>query len=183
MFNEQQFLTSFVTTLGFFAALAGLIGIGFVSYRLWRLSKPWRERLWKNPLIQFVRMLGTAISNVLRIAKKHLADAIRILAASIWQTAIKLLLALGQGFQRLPDASLAVAFSLLPFLVFAVTGLYLSAILGIMAAGAVVGVVCAIPVVFKKTISQAVLTLCLWSAAGAWITSLMVAVLIAMALD
>ena len=82
---------------------------------------------------------------------------------------------------------LAIAVFLLPFLVFAVTELYLSAILGIMAAGAVVGVVCAIPIglsYFKKTnFSKAVLAVFLWSAGGAWISCLMVAVLIAMALD
>jgi len=188
MLTNGQFFSSFVFTLYVIGVLVALFVIGFVAVQVWQFSQPLRNWLQRNWVARLIRTMGT----ILKIAMAHVKSFIKSLLAipviRPWQAFITLLTPLGNLLRKVPwDICIGISGILvLPFLIFALIGMPLRSIIGVAAAGALIGVFCAPftgwryrPLGPSKAIGISLLTI----AGGAWVSVLLIATLIVMASD
>lgn len=188
MLTNGQFLSSFVFTLCVIGVLGALAGIAFAAVRVWRSSRPLRERLrhsWPSALIRAAGMLlGVAMTHI----KSSAASLLRVLIVRPWRTFTALLVALGSLLRQVPWGVYVgvpigvLAICSLPFLVFITSGMPLRSVIGIVAAGTLIGVLCAPFSILRygTSFGRAVGTFFLTIFGGAWGSSMLIAILVAM---
>jgi len=187
MLVNGQFISSFVLTLCAFVVLVALIGIAFVAVLVWRLLQPFREWLEQSWVTSIIRATGTFLGAVIAHVKSFITGLLVALFVRPWQTFISLL----TKYSNALGVALVICICVLPvcslpFLVFATAGISLKSIFGVIAAGALIGLICA-PFVgwhnrlsgLSKAIGASLLTI----VGGAYGASMLIATLIAMGSD
>ena len=166
MLTNGQFFSSFVFTLCVIGVLVALAGIVFVAVRMWRLSQPLREWLRHSWITRIIRATGTFLGATLFVRPR--------------QTFISLLATFGNTLRQVPWGiciGILIVYSL-PFLVFVAVGTPLRSIIGVAAAGALIGMLCA-PFTgwHYKSLgpSRAIGVSLLTIVAGAWGSSMLIA--------
>ncbi len=154
-----EFMGGFVFTLCLVVGLAGLVGVVWLVCRVWLLLRPFRDCLGNSRLVRFVktfgRMLGETIGGALKMAKEGLGAVISAIATLVWRTLVAVFLglpfALSHPLRAVPwDICLGIlAAYCLALLVFAAVGVPLKVILGVEAAGMVIGLFCAPIVIWR----------------------------------
>ena len=145
MLINGQFFSSFWFTLCVIGGLVALVGAFFAAIRVWRLSQPlwdWLQRSWVTRLI---RETGILLGATIAHAKSFVVGLLVALFVRPWQIFISLLATLGSAFRQVPWGiciGVPIVCSL-PFLVLVALGLSLQSVIGIAAAGALIGIVCA----------------------------------------
>ena len=188
MFTDGQFHSSFVFTLYLVAGLVALVGIAFGTYQAWRLSQPFRAWLKQSWLAHFIREMGAVVRAAKTRVKSFVASRVSAIIVRPWRAFVSFLKELGNALREVPWGICVGALMVcsLPFLVFFSVGMPLRSILGIVAAGSVVGALCAPysgwryrALGSQKAIGVSLLTV----VGGAYGSSMLVAFLIAMASD
>lgn len=149
MLTNEHFLSVFVFTLCAIGALLALVGIGFAAHRMWILSRPIREWLGRSWIARFIRQMGVALGIVTARVRSSMTNLLTFLVIRPWRAFIALLAMLGSMLRKIPwGMGIGVCISVLifgslPFVVFTSIGMPLPSIIGVVAAGALIGMICA----------------------------------------
>jgi len=188
MLINDQFFSSFWFTLAVIGGLVALVGAFFAAIRVWRFSQPlwdWLQRSW---VTRFIRATGIFLGAAIAHTKSFVVSLLVTLFVRPWQTFISFLAMLGNVLRQVPWGTyicvLIVCF--FPFLGLVALGLSLQSIIGIAAAGALIGIVC-VPFTFRhygqlgvgRTLGMSLLII----VGGAWSSSMLIAMLVGMASD
>ena len=188
MITDWQFFSSFVFTLCLIAGLVAFAGVVFLANRAWRLFQPLREQIKQSRFARACRQMVAGMRTAKIWVKSSITGLLTTIVIRPWQAFVHLLAELGNTLRKVPWGICigAVAICSLPFLVFTTVGMPLRSIIGISAAGALIGAFCAPFTGWRyrtlgpqKAIGVSLLTV----VGGAYSSSMLVAVLTAMASD
>lgn len=180
-----QFFASLVATLGIIGAFVVLVGISWAALQVWRFSQPLRAWL-RHCAARFFRAIGAILKIALVSLLKVAAGLLVVLLVRPWQASISIRAQLDRRLRQVPwGTGLAVlGVCSLPALLFVVVRAPLPSIIGIVAAGALIGVLCA-PFVgwhYRRLGIIRALGASLFTIAGsAWSSSMLIAILAVMA--
>ncbi len=180
-----QFFASLVATLGIIGSFVVLVGIGWAALQVWRFSQPLRAWL-QHCAARFFRAIGTILEIALVYFLKVVAGLLVVLLVRPWQASISVRARLGRRLRQVPWGIGLVVLGAcsLPALLFAVRGVPLPSTLGIVAAGALIGMLCAPFVGWRYRrlgLGQALGASLFTIAGGAWGSAMLIAMLVAMA--
>jgi len=183
MLVNDQFLSSFVSTLGVIAVLATIAGVGFAFLWVWRLSQPVRGWFQRNFVTHLIRATETALE-LTRTLIENLVAGLLTLLTQPWQVLAHALTTLKEVLRKIPWGSCTIVLVIyaLPFLVFGTAGMTIQSALGVVAAGTLIGTLCALFVILRHKQLGAGKALCT-IAGGIWSSSMLIAILIVMASD
>ena len=188
MITNGQFFSSFVFTLCLITGLVAFAGVVFLANRVWRLSQPLREHIKQSRFAQACRQMVASMRTAKIWVKSSITSLLTTIVVRPWQAFVHLLAELGDILHKVPWGSCvgAVVVCSLPFQVFTTVGMPLRSIIGVSAAGALIGAFCAPFTGWRyrtlgpqKAIGVSLLTV----VGGAYSSSMLVAFLIAMASD
>jgi hypothetical protein len=186
MSTNGQFFSSFVFTLYVVGILVSLSGMGFITLQAWRFSQPLRGWLQRSWFASLIREAGTMLAAAMIRIEGSVMNLFTVLIVHPWRAFITLLVAFGSLLRRIQWGiciGVLVAYSL-PLPVFVISGMPLWSVIGVVAAGALIGVFCA-PFVgwhyrksgFSKAVGSCFLTIVV----GTWGSSMLISILIALA--